>query len=657
MMFATLILEREPLRWADFPGLVGTWLQNAGGLAALALLIWVLAYSIQRPAGLSRGWSLTATLFVLLAVLSALSYVGLIGLLVTSPDNSPGMGPHFTVGDWLLALGGGFALAAVSLPVLVNLFGRVRLGRIWALARLSIKEALRSKVLLVFCAMALVFLFADWFVPYKKEDQVRNYVRVVYWSMTPLFLLTASLLGAFSIPTDVRKQSIHTIVTKPVERIEIVLGRFLGYGLLLTAGLFVLAAVSLLYVVRGVTPEAAKESYKARVPIYGDELGFYGTKGESVGREWEYRKYISGPSPQQPNAPRQYAVWSFETVPTNLGEEVPFEFTFDIFRLTKGVQNKGVFVTFTFADGSLSVPEIERQVDLLRREESQREADIRKQAAEKRKEGLSPQAVDDWSQEQRQKAKVELTDKFRVYQVAGVEVTDYHTQSLTIPATLFRILAETPSAQRQLPGGKALPALQVLMGLDYDPTGRNSQMLGVAKGDFYLLAREQPFWANFFKGVGGLWCTVLLVLGVAIAFSTYFSGVISWMSTLFLFGAGLFRDHVSRIAEGRSVGGGPLESVFRLASKTPQAAPLDDSPTSSLLMGGDAVYRWVLRRFLNILPDMNRFDLHQYVANGFDISWSQVLLLDNLLPLLAYLIPCFIFAFYLMKFREIANPT
>ena len=55
-----------------------------------------------------------------------------------------------------------------------------------------------------------------------------------------------------------------------------------------------------------ISPEAISESLKARVPVYGD-LSFAGLKeGEgSVGREWEYRRYIAGGtrSPQR-------AVWS-----------------------------------------------------------------------------------------------------------------------------------------------------------------------------------------------------------------------------------------------------------------------------------------------------------------------------------------------------------
>jgi hypothetical protein len=44
-----------------------------------------------------------------------------------------------------------------------------------------------------------------------------------------------------------------------------------------------------------------------------------------------------------------------------------------------------------------------------------------------------------------------------------------------------------------------------------------------------------------------------------------------------------------------------------------------------------------------------------YVANGFDIP-LYVLLVDNGLVLLGYLAPWAVLAYYLMKYREIANP-
>ena len=41
--------------------------------------------------------------------------------------------------------------------------------------------------------------------------------------------LPALLLASFGIPNDIKNLNIYTVVSKPVERFEIVLGRFVGY--------------------------------------------------------------------------------------------------------------------------------------------------------------------------------------------------------------------------------------------------------------------------------------------------------------------------------------------------------------------------------------------------------------------------------------------
>src|SRR5262249_55454144 len=112
-----------------------------------------------------------------------------------------------------LRAGGAFALLAVVIPMLPGL-ARLRGRRIWAVARLSIKETIRQKVLWVFAFLVLVVLFASWFIDAEKpEFQLKNYLLAVDWSLTILLLLAASLLAAFSIPSDVRSQTIHTVVT------------------------------------------------------------------------------------------------------------------------------------------------------------------------------------------------------------------------------------------------------------------------------------------------------------------------------------------------------------------------------------------------------------------------------------------------------------
>jgi hypothetical protein len=111
---------------------------------------------------------------------------------------------------------------------------------------------------------------------------------------------------------------------------------------------------------------------------------------------------------------------------------------------------------------------------------------------------------------------------------------------------------------------------------------------------------------------------------------------------------------VRTLADGTSVGGGPMESAFRLLTHEAVVAPLDPTPTKNLAQGTDAAYRWVLRRFLDIIPDIDRFDWTSYVAEGFNISTLNILALDGVL-LLGYLLPWAIVAYYLMKTREIAT--
>ncbi|MBI3823741.1 MAG: hypothetical protein HY289_13815 [Planctomycetes bacterium] len=674
-LFASIVIERMPLTWSTLPDGLNECVQSAGAIAAVAIALVLIARSFQRETHELNIWIQSDTLRSILPMLKACTISAGVGYLVLvlawlgTRINIPGLRvflprelnePHYTIGDWILTLSGLLAVGVVAAPLAIDLITRISWGRIYAIARLSWKEAIRGRVIWVFGAMALVFLFADWFVPHKPEDQLRSYVRVVYWSMTPLFLMTAGILGSFSIPDDVKNSSIHTIVTKPVEKFEVVLGRFLGYGSLMTVGLFAVACLSLIYVMRGVNEDAKAESYTARVPQYAF-LHFAGTKdsykGDSVGREWGYRSYITGPTRQKREPFRQYAIWDFfEFAQAVRQRDVDhiFEFSFDIFRLSKGEEGKGVHCSFTFVDvakftdldPNRQAQELEPRVEALKKQRTQmREAKDKELEAAKAGEEQYDQAYRD--------IEVKLVEQHGIYQVLGEEVTDYHTQYFRVPPEVFKALVNKKE-NRHIVDGKAIPVVRCFVSVDI---ADQAQMVGVAQQDFYLVAFEKPFWQNFLKGIVGMWCTHMLVLGIAIACSTYLSSVISFLATAFLFNAGLFRDYLLEIAEKRVAGGGPLESSVRLGTKLSPLAPLEDSPTKTLLLTADQAFSWWVGRLLNGIPDVGRHDLHQYVANGYDIGWIDVLLVDNGLPLFGYLLPWAILAYYMMKYREIANPS
>src|SRR6185436_2766246 len=97
-------------------------------------------------------------------------------------------------------------------------------------------------------------------------------------------------------------------------------------------------------------------------------------------------------------------------------------------------------------------------------------------------------------------------------------------------------------------------------------------------------------------------------------------------------------------------GGGPLESMARLIKNTTGTADLDATPTVRALQMADGVTRWVWRRVTTIIPDVDRYGLTDYVAQGFNIGPDFLLM--NFVTLLAYVVPWLVAAYYLMKVRE-----
>jgi hypothetical protein len=648
-MFAILELDQNPLSWQHFPAAFYQWIEAAGGFAALGLGLWLIFRLVRSQpilegnTGISlRGWLVGSLLAgLVLAVLPALCFTvwDTLGLGGAAPARAAAKSswarnisrlftnPESGTRDFLF-LPSALALGAVLVPFLFDL-AKLRWRRIWGLAKLSFKEAIRRRVLWAFSALLLVFLFASWFISGKPENQVRNYVWLVNVAMTLLLLFTAGLLACFSLPTDLRNQTIHTIVTKPVERFEIIAGRFLGFTFLMTIVLAVMSLLSLVYVTREIDPEAKEESFKARIPIYGDlrvqsfKEGQVQEGGKSVGREWNYRQYISG------GAKDEKATWTFHDLPRDLSTQdtVRCEFGFDIFRTAKGkYENKGVQCAFTFMNWKCPAilnPEKERELE--------------QQFVQKQEQTVS---VD--------QANREFAAQNGFYKAGGIEVVDYHTFGFNVPGELFRDLSEL-SKQK----GERAPALMVVVRLE-----DLNQLLGVAKYDFYLVEDEgeNNFWKNFLKGAVGLWFRLCLVIGVGVTCSTCLSGIIASLVTLCLYFAGVFVDYIKDVASGQTTGGGPMEAIMRIREGKNLIAPLDETPIAKVMQSLDLVFEWVLRRFLNLFPDVSRFDLTKYVAQGFDIGIFQrdnSLVLVGLL-LVAYLLPWVVLGYYLMKSREIA---
>lgn len=124
--------------------------------------------------------------------------------------------------------------------------------RVMAIARLSIQETIRRRILLVVVAIfALALLVGGWFLDSGSQNPHRTYLGFVLAGTQFLVLFMGLLVASFSIPSDIQNKTIFTVVTKPVRANEIVLGRVAGFMIIGTLVLGLMGLISYLFVVRG----------------------------------------------------------------------------------------------------------------------------------------------------------------------------------------------------------------------------------------------------------------------------------------------------------------------------------------------------------------------------------------------------------------------
>ena len=173
----------------------------------------------------------------------------------------------------------------------------------------------------------------------------RLYVSTLTLLCSALLTLMVTVLTPLSLPTDIQQQTIYTVVSKPVRRLEMIWGRMFGYMALVTVLLVLFGGISLAYLWRTVGStqradagggaegreggpgrprrsscyEQAEQLYTrmtAREPIKGslsflDSRGMPHAMGIDVGQDVstrEPRSHIEGATPSA-------AIWSFGRVP------------------------------------------------------------------------------------------------------------------------------------------------------------------------------------------------------------------------------------------------------------------------------------------------------------------------------------------------------
>lgn len=131
---------------------------------------------------------------------------------------------------------------------------------IWILTQLTFREAIRRRIMLAGLVLGLSFLIiysiglhfiagsvgqeAAANMPSQiaanimKSEAMNFFLMAGFYAVTFLSIAMAALLGADTLAGEINSGTIQTIVTKPIRRADVVLGKWLGFALLL--GLYVL---------------------------------------------------------------------------------------------------------------------------------------------------------------------------------------------------------------------------------------------------------------------------------------------------------------------------------------------------------------------------------------------------------------------------------
>jgi ABC-type transport system involved in multi-copper enzyme maturation permease subunit len=138
-----------------------------------------------------------------------------------------------------------------GLIVLIGLFVigfkdviRFRFRRVWAISGVCFDESIRRRILWITpLAILGVIIVAQLQKPNDEQDAIRQTTKFCLFATGFVVTVSTVILACTNLPREIENRVIYTVVTKPTTRLEIVLGKILGFArvsaaILIIMGLF-----------------------------------------------------------------------------------------------------------------------------------------------------------------------------------------------------------------------------------------------------------------------------------------------------------------------------------------------------------------------------------------------------------------------------------
>ncbi len=349
--------------------------------------------------------------------------------------------------------------------------------------------------------------------------------------------------------------------------------------------------------------------FRARVPIYSKALKFYdrnGTlsdKGTNIGKEWEYRGYVDGGNSRTRTSlsKAEFTFQEFEPSQFQDRDIIPLELNLGVFRTYKGDIQKRVTGGMQFESTSGS----------------------------------------------------ELDNKF-ISDVVDFETQEFSIQTLRISR---KVLGRVVS-----PDGKLISTGEYDLFDDFAANGQLklaiscrdiNQYIGVGKGDVYFRGGDQLYWLNFVKGYLGIWCQMVIIIAMGVAFSTFLSAPIVMLGTLVMIIIGFYTPFVREMTEADHVGGGPIESFYRVVTQQNMVLDLDTGVLTTAIEQTDKLIVNMLNGLTYLAPDFSSLNFSKYLTYGYAIDSDRIFVAITLT--LAFCVGLTVLGYFALKTREIAK--
>ncbi len=536
------------------------------------------------------------------------------------------------------------------------------LRRVMALAGLSIKEALRRRVLVALGVFVIVLVFAAWFLKNDYRDPVGLYLSVVFNATTFLTLVVAPVLSTFSLPGDFKSKTIYTIVTKPVRPAEIVLGRIIGFAAIGTLLMAIMGTLGYVFVVRALdhTHEVELATLSNVTDASGETVGKQGQtsvdlfhrhdvvidadgQGEALSANGHThritqegdRYVVSGPEGLiQARVPKRGEITFLDRqgVAKSKGISVGKEWAYRSY-IDGGTKAAAIWTFDNVTPALLIEDESGAQalpIELLVRVFRSFKGDVNR--------GI-----------------------LGSIRLRNPDNPDLQSEEITFTAKDFSIERyDVPRAQfAQVDGQrKAVDLIDDLTSKD----GRlevvvqcleGGHYFGFARADMFIRRPDASPLMNYVKATIIAWVQMVIVVSIGVAASTLLSGPIALLFTVAFLVLGYNREYFFQIATEQSYGGGPIESLVRLVTQKNVMTPFDPSPQVALMQRIDDGLEGLMWAVAQMVPDLPALSAQSYVSEGFDIPWAMVGRAVALM--LAYVVGLSAAGYFFFRTREVAR--